>query len=516
MSCAEPRRPRLRFLLSLASLLLACSPSACGSDPSDGASTVGASGTGEVGSGGANATGGATAIGGGSFGGAGTGGVVSGGATATGGASSGGATSGGASSGGTTTGGTTSGGATSGGASSGGASSGGASSGGTTSGGASPGGASPGGASPGGASPGGASPGGASSGGASPGGASSGGATTVDGPRWLGRVDATEPDAVRFAWQGAGLIATVNGPEIAVTLRTEGTDTVFFQPLIDGVEATRFEVTSGADQTVTLASGLSATDHVVELLRDTEGMYGVSTFLGFSSGTVVGAPAASGRLVEVIGDSISAGYGNLGVEPHPNWVADPACHWTAENSSYYATYAAIAGRALGAEVSTIARSGWGMYRDLDGNVSGVLSSVYGNAVGTDDSTPWGFAEEASAVVINLGTNDQAQGDPGTPYESAYLDFLDTVRSHYPDAWIFLAIGSMLSDADRDAILGHLENVLAARVASGDARVSVLDLGVQDLGSDGSVPSGCDWHPSVADHQRMAAILEGELNTRLGW
>jgi len=374
-----------------------------------------------------------------------------------------------------------------------------------------------GGASSGGLTAGGATLGGANTGGTDDGGASTGGTSTVaGGPRWLGRVDATDPDAVRFAWQGAGLIATVNGSEIAVALRTEGTDTVFFQPLVDGVEAERFEVPSGADRTVTVATGLSATDHVVELLRDTEGMYGVSTFLGFASGTVVGAPAARGRLVEVVGDSISAGYGNLGVEPHPNWVADPACHWTAENSSYFATYAAIAGRALGAEVSTIARSGWGMSRDLSGNASGVLSSVYVNAVGTEDPTPWRFTPEASAVVINLGTNDQAQGDPGAAYETAYLAFLDDVRSHYPYAWIFLAIGSMLGDTERDTILGHLESVLAARVDGGDDRVSVLDLGVQDMGSDGSVPTGCDWHPNVADHQRMAAILQGELETRLGW
>ena len=35
-------------------------------------------------------------------------------------------------------------------------------------------------------------------------------------------------------------------------------------------------------------------------------------------------------------------YGNLGVEPHPDWVANPACHWTAENSSWFRTYAAAA------------------------------------------------------------------------------------------------------------------------------------------------------------------------------
>jgi len=527
MSQIHPRCTSYRLGRSLASVLLASILVACGSDPpdesseGDGAGRSGAATGGATsGGGGSPATGGATTGGGGSPA---TGGAAPGG-TASGGADSGGADSGGAATGGAATGGASDGGDAPGGA--GGGESGGAATGGAT-GGASTGGDEPGGSGPGGT--GGGEPGGAATGGASDGGAATGGANTggdepggtggetVPGePRWLGRVDASDPTAVRFAWQGAGVIATVNGSEIAVTLRTEGTDTVFFQPVIDGVATERFEVPSGTDRTVTLASDLPATDHVVALLRDTEGMYGVSTFLGFASGTVVGAPAPSGRLIEVVGDSISAGYGNLGSEPHPGWVASPACHWTAENSSYFSTYAAVAGRALDAEVSTIARSGWGICRDADGNPSGVLPAVYDHAVGTDDETPWGFSPEASAVVLNLGTNDMATGDPGQAYVTATAAFLDDVRAWYPEAWIVLAAGSMLGDAERATIIGYLETVRDARAEGGDERVSVLDLGVQDLGADGSVPTGCDWHPNVADHARMASLLEGELRDRLGW
>jgi hypothetical protein len=35
-------------------------------------------------------------------------------------------------------------------------------------------------------------------------------------------------------------------------------------------------------------------------------------------------------------------------------------------------------------------------------------------------------------------------------------------------------------------------------------------------TDGSVPTGCDWHPNVADHERMGAILLDELRSRVGW
>ena len=359
------------------------------------------------------------------------------------------------------------------------------------------------------------SSGGAGNSGGTPGGGAS--STQAAGPRWVGRVDESNPNAVRFAWQGAGFVATVLGSTIAVKLRTESTPTVYFQTVVDGTAGTRFHIDSGTDQTVTLASGLANSEHQIELYRETEGMYGISTFLGFTSGTVTGAPVFSGRLLEVVGDSISAGYGDLGSEPHPNWVANPACHWTAENSSWYATYAAIAGHAVNAEVSTIARSGWGMYRDNSGSTSGVLASVYGRALGTGATNAWSFARKASAVVINLGTNDWATGDPGTPYETAYVSFIATVRSHYPDAWIFLTIGSMTGEPGLTQVKTRLANVIAAVSANtGDQKLSTFDFGTQNLGSDGSIPSGCDWHPNAVEHQRMATILQQQLSSKLGW
>lgn len=362
--------------------------------------------------------------------------------------------------------------------------------------------------------------GGDSSGGTSGTGATAGdsGGLTTGGLRWVGRVDASDPKAVKFAWQGSGFLATVKGPTLTVKLRTQGTSTIYFQPVIDGTAGERFDVDPGAAVDVTLATGLTDTEHSVELYRETEGAYGVSTFLGFTEGTpTADAPASSARLIEVVGDSISAGYGNLGSEPHPNWVADPACHWTAENSSWYATYAAVAGRALGAEVSTIARSGWGISRDRDGGTTNVLPNVYENTLGTDDPSPWSFERKASVVVVNLGTNDFNLGDPGADYETAYIDFIATVRSHYPDAFIFLTIGSMLGEPELSQVKAHLESVVAeVESTTFDTKLVTFDMGTQNLGADGSVPTGCDWHPSAADHERMAGILEEQLSENLGW
>jgi lysophospholipase L1-like esterase len=157
-----------------------------------------------------------------------------------------------------------------------------------------------------------------------------------------------------------------------------------------------------------------------------------------------------------------------------------------------------------------------MYRDGDGDTRGVLSSVYANTVGAEPSPVYPFTRKPQVVVINLGTNDFAKGDPGTPYETAYLAFLDVVRRHYPNAWLFLTIGSMLSDPSLGQAKRHLASVAKARTDAGDSKVATFDLGTQDLGADGSIPTGCDWHPNAADHQRMAGLLQAQLEQRLGW
>jgi lysophospholipase L1-like esterase len=332
------------------------------------------------------------------------------------------------------------------------------------------------------------------------------GGVVPGGVRWLGRTDAGDPGAVKLAWSGAGFIATVSGTKISVKLQTEDADSAFFQPVIDGKVGSRFEVRSGATQTVTLGDGLSVGDHTVELYRDTEGMYGRSVFGGFVDGKLKGAPAGSGRLIEVIGDSISAGYGNLGKEVHPPW--DNTCSFSLDTESAYQSYGAMLGRALDAEVSTVARSGWGMYRDINGDPTGVLPSLYANAVGTASAPAWSFERRADAVVINLGTNDSDKGDPGKPYEDAYVAFLRVVRGHYPRAWIFLTMGPMTGEPMLTQMRAHLKSVAATFA---DDLVVVVDMPAQDVTS-----TGCDYHPNVAGHSAMAGVLAAAIRNKLGW
>jgi lysophospholipase L1-like esterase len=327
------------------------------------------------------------------------------------------------------------------------------------------------------------------------------------GVRFVGRVDASNPAAVKFAWSGTGVVATVQGTKISVRLQTEGTSTIFYQPVIDGTARTRFQVMSGSAQTVVLGDNLSSGEHRVELYRESEGNYGTSVYQGFVDGTVVGAPAAT-RLIEIVGDSISAGYGNLGNDVHPPW--DVSCPFSLDTQSAYAAYGAVLARSLGADFSIIARSGWGIYRDLGGSTANVLPSIYGNTLGSQSTPAWNFQAQPDAVVINLGTNDSGgdMGDPGQPYEDAYVAFLGTVRSKYPNAWIFLTIGSMTGEPLLTPMRAHLDSVVTR---FGDAKVTHVTLDPADVSS-----TGCDYHPNVAEDRRIAETLKPVLQQKLGW
>ena len=66
------------------------------------------------------------------------------------------------------------------------------------------------------------------------------GGASSSGIRWLGRVDASNPAAVKFAWSGTGFVASVSGSKISVKLQAPSA--AFFQPVIDGTVGDRKSV----------------------------------------------------------------------------------------------------------------------------------------------------------------------------------------------------------------------------------------------------------------------------------
>ena len=146
---------------------------------------------------------------------------------------------------------------------------------------------------------------------------SSDGSESTGGPpaepaiHWVGRIDTSDPTRTRFGWSGAGFVVRFDGTGVSTRLDDAAR---YFTLVVDGtVQPT--VATAGGEQDFVLATGLTPGEHVVEFYRRTEGSFGPSSVLSIDIEGELLAPPAVTRRMEIIGDSITCGYGNEGIAP---------------------------------------------------------------------------------------------------------------------------------------------------------------------------------------------------------
>jgi lysophospholipase L1-like esterase len=317
------------------------------------------------------------------------------------------------------------------------------------------------------------------------------------GIHWVGRYDDTDPAAVRMGWSGVGLVVRFDGTGATVRMDDQGQ---FFTVVVDGAVQPTL-ATGGGMQDYVLAAGLPAGEHTIELYRRTEGSFGPTVVHEVLLEGELLAPPPVVRRMEIIGDSITAGYGNEGVDP---------CNFSADTENHYQTYGAIAARTVGAELHTVAWSGKGIVYNYDDDVNEPMPELYDRTVASE-AGEWSFGRQPDVVAINLGTNDFSTGNdpPGELYVGTYVEFVGHLRDVYPQAFILL-LQPTLFGAEATMVQGYLEDVVAQRQAEGDAAIAYANVNVDWIGS------GCNGHPTVATHEGMAGRLVQELQLHLGW
>lgn len=321
---------------------------------------------------------------------------------------------------------------------------------------------------------------------------------------YLGRFDTSDPAGARFAFPGSAIAATFQGTGVDVTLDDAGDN--YFAVSIDGAAATTVHTQGGG--TFGLADGLVAGQHTVSLTKMTESYQGIVQLKALTpkNGAIVPTPFPFSRRIEMIGDSITCGYGDLG--------KGPGCTFSADTEDETHAWGAVAAASLGAMHTAIAYSGKGMLRNYDGSTTDVMPQIWKRTFADDGTSTWDTSRYTpDVVVIDLGTNDFAKGDPTDAFVTAYEAFVAELRAAYPNAFIVCAVGTMLGGADHDTAFGYVTAVAKASNDAGDAKVSALDLGTQDANTDGI---GCDSHPSVATHAKMAAKLVAHVKSLTGW
>jgi len=320
--------------------------------------------------------------------------------------------------------------------------------------------------------------------------------------RFVGRVEVGSSGDARYAWPGTGFVARFRGTGVAVRLRDDGNE---HQPVIDGRPVARL-VTRSAVERYVVAEGLAPGEHTLEVYRRTEALFGVTTFLAVEveNGRLLDAGPAPARRVEVVGDSISCGYGNEG--------ATPDCRFSAATENHWESYGAVLARSLGAELATVAWSGRGVVRNYGGEPGDLMGTLYDRTLPESPTSRWVQRPSNDAVIVNLGTNDFSTApDPDEEsFARAYAALLEQIRRANPRAFIVCTIGPMLAGDDLERAETAIAAAVARRRAAGDALVAVHRMATPNTNP------GCDWHPALATHRRMAAELATPIRAALGW
>jgi lysophospholipase L1-like esterase len=332
--------------------------------------------------------------------------------------------------------------------------------------------------------------------------------------RYTGRVDRSG----RFSNTGVSVAVRVDSPEVRFQLR----DVPFQSPdgrrepdqyelLLDGAPAGTL---AAKDPEWSATVALGPGPHTVALYKRTEPEVGQGQLLAVEvpwGGQVLSPPEPPRRRIEFIGDSLTAGFGDLG--------AGPKCLFMSQREDGYRAYAALVGRALDAEVHIVAWSGHGIIRNYDLSTTDTIPEMFERALPEDPATRWDFSKwTPDAVVIIGGTNDFAQPSLDIKtFEDAYFALVTRVRQRYPGAFILAAyphisdewpVGARHGTLSREA----MDRVMQRLTQAGVTRVKLFHID-KPAPQDGQ---GCLWHPSIPGQQTIANGVRAVVSEALGW
>lgn len=323
------------------------------------------------------------------------------------------------------------------------------------------------------------------------------GAANAQNVRILGRSEVISGGGFASQWPGSGFEATFEGGTLKATISDWGSN--WLNVDVDGV-TTKLRLGEGT-QTYTLFEGAPG-NHKVRVTRRTATNVGVTRFEKVEADRLQPTTAPDHRIL-VIGDSFASGYGVEG--------ADEKCTYSYETQNAGLAYPALIGRTFGADVHVIAADGGGLTRNFAGD--GPTMSTLAWQTIAEGNTAWAaLAYQPQVVVVNLGTSDFTAGDPGQPFDDAYVFMLRRLRTAYPDAQIIGAIGGSLWGKRYAAAKTSISDAIEFVRKEGDAKVSFVEFKPKA----GKDRYGCDYHPSTRAQAEMAAALEQEITRSIGW
>jgi lysophospholipase L1-like esterase len=316
--------------------------------------------------------------------------------------------------------------------------------------------------------------------------------------RQIGRFDNRIPKRLSFTWSGSALEYSFKGTSTSIGIEDNGQNRFHIE--IDDLRFNLF--TKAGNFKYKLISNLPNANHTVRITRVSESLWGPSAFTSDpeTDGDILSVPTAPSRKLLALGDSLTTGFGIEG--------ASHDCPFEIATSNQQLTYAALAAKTLNADLHSIAWSGIGVYRAYNEvtPVGPTLVDRQQRILADDTSAGWDTTLYIpDAIVINIGTNDYAQGDPNPGYKNALGKLLAQLQTDYSNALIYLVVSPALQGNARSSQMTTLKSFATSKI-------NVIEW-TANFTKDGY---GCGHHPNITTNTQFGKILAQTLASDLGW
>lgn len=338
----------------------------------------------------------------------------------------------------------------------------------------------------------------------------SGRTTEQDGVLYLGY----SASFVEFSFRGTKAVAEFVTDRLDWEDKFRGWVAVFVNDFEEPVK--RFPLLKERE-TITLIEKAKAQEMTVRIVKYSEAAFGA---VGIASvevqGELLAPPEPKEKKIEVIGDSITCGYGIEGVVEKDTFTTAQENPWKA--------YGCRIARALDAEVSLVSWSGNGIISHYVEETAeeprrdealmpelytyADLSAELRRGKAEEEYTRWDFrAWQPQLIIVNLGTNDGSYTrylpERNEQFVEGYVAFLRQIRAVNPEAQILCTVGLMRKETN--SLVSQAVELVRAE---GDTGVHFIEAFLQ-LEEDGL---GADYHPTEKTQKRFADFLLEYIRT----
>lgn len=322
---------------------------------------------------------------------------------------------------------------------------------------------------------------------------------------YQGRIEKMQDGKVVLIGSASSVSFDFKGNSCSISLQSIENHQNYVSLELDGKYIGRIRIEKGNVKSFPITVSNAKKTHHLSIYKATEAANGGVLFTGTSAKLVESSASKKRKKIELIGDSITCGFGN-----DASTIPCGSGDWYDQHNAYWA-YGPILSRALNIDFVLSSVSGYGMYRNWNDEHldEAIIPDVYENLyLNRDSSKPYDFAFQPDLVSICLGTNDLSDGDGKKvrlpfneeKYVSNYIAFIKTVYKHAPNTRIVLLNSPMVSGERNVTLIKCLKKVIQA-FKSDKAHKPIALFEFKSMS-----PKGCGYHPNITDDKVMAEQL----------